>query len=235
MDALGSRRMPTIMLSIGVDLGQKRDPTAVAVLEVQHHPDGRVHFTCRFLERLALGTPYPDVVRRVAAIQQNAAVRARQAVMDTTFTDAQVTVTTAIDATGVGQPVADLFREAGLPVVSCYFTHGDRRTEANGQVTIGKAWLVSRLQALMQGDRLHLPASHPEARALTRELLDYEIRIDENANDKYGAFRVGTHDDLVTALGLAVGPGDSMRGFGISSWLPDGNDDDDDDARAWLQ
>jgi hypothetical protein len=37
-----------------------------------------------------------------------------------------------------------------------------------------------------------------------QELLDYEIRVDENANDKYGAFRVGTHDDLVTALGLAV-------------------------------
>lgn len=37
-----------------------------------------------------------------------------------------------------------------------------------------------------------------------QELLDYEIRVDENANDRYGAFRVGTHDDLVTALGLAV-------------------------------
>jgi hypothetical protein len=33
---------------------------------------------------------------------------------------------------------------------------------------------------------------------------DAESRVDENANDRYGAFRVGTHDDLVTALGLAV-------------------------------
>jgi hypothetical protein len=39
---------------------------------------------------------------------------------------------------------------------------------------------------------------------LSEELLDYEIRVDENANDRYGAFRVGTHDDLVTALGLAT-------------------------------
>lgn len=29
-------------------------------------------------------------------------------------------------------------------------------------------------------------------------------RVSENANDTYGAFKVGTHDDLVTALGLAV-------------------------------
>ena len=43
-----------------------------------------------------------------------------------------------------------------------------------------------------------------ESRALAQELLDYKIRVDEDANDRNGAFRVGTHDDLVTALGLAV-------------------------------
>ena len=31
-------------------------------------------------------------------------------------------------------------------------------------------------------------------------------RVDANANDTYGAFRVGSHDDLVTALGLATQP-----------------------------
>ena len=40
-------------------------------------------------------------------------------------------------------------------------------------------------------------------KVLKRELLDYEIRVSENANDSYGAFKVGTHDDLVTALGLS--------------------------------
>jgi hypothetical protein len=28
--------------------------------------------------------------------------------------------------------------------------------------------------------------------------------VEPDANDRYGAFRVGRHDDLVTALGLAV-------------------------------
>jgi hypothetical protein len=46
---------------------------------------------------------------------------------------------------------------------------------------------------------------------LIDELLDYEIRVDENANDKYGAFRVAKHDDLVTALGLAVQ---------VEPWIP---------------
>jgi hypothetical protein len=74
----------------------------------------------------------------------------------------------------------------------------------NGSITLGKAWLVSRMQALFQGERLHLPPGHPEAETLVKELLDYEIRVDQDANDKYGAFKVGTHDDLVTALGLAT-------------------------------
>jgi hypothetical protein len=113
-----------------------------------------------------------------------------------------------IDATGVGQPIVDILSDnspAAWRIWAVYFTHGDRRNEDRDarRVTLGKAHLVSRLQTLLQFQRLHLPDTL-EARALAQELLDYEIRVDENANDKYGAFRVGTHDDLVTAVGLAV-------------------------------
>lgn len=62
---------------------------------------------------------------------------------------------------------------------------------------------MTRLLALLQTNPVHLPRTR-EAHILARVLQDYEIRVDENANDRYGAFRVGTHDDLVTALGLAV-------------------------------
>jgi hypothetical protein len=55
----------------------------------------------------------------------------------------------------------------------------------------------------LQTARILLPRTM-EARVLAQELLDYEIHVDEKANDTYGAFRVGSHDDLVTALGLAV-------------------------------
>lgn len=59
------------------------------------------------------------------------------------------------------------------------------------------------MQALLQPGLLHLPRTR-EAEALGKELLDYEIRVSEDTNDRYGAFRVGTHDYLVTALGPAV-------------------------------
>jgi hypothetical protein len=59
-----------------------------------------------------------------------------------------------------------------------------------------------------------------EADILAGELLRYEIRVSEDANDRYGAFKVGTHDDLVTALGLAVQP--APRPPHLLSWRSPG-------------
>ncbi len=88
-----------------------------------------------------------------------------------------------------------------------WFTAGDRRTETwkdgGRRVSLGKAFMVSRLQAMLGGGRLHLPKT-AEAEALTRELLNYELRVDGDGHETFGAFKTGTHDDLVTALGLAV-------------------------------
>jgi hypothetical protein len=183
-------------LTAGLDLGQRRDPSAIAVVEQEWRarlgePGRDDHYLVRHLERLPLGTSYPAVARRMAAIVTR--LTAQTGTIPTVY----------VDATGLGQPVCDLLRAEGVAVTACYFTHGDRRTVEGSEVRLGKAYLVSRLQALLQSARLHLPRT-TEAEVLARELLDYEIRVSENANDTYGAFRVGSHDDLVTALGLAV-------------------------------
>lgn len=200
------------MITMGVDIGQKRDPTALCVAETEPRKvDGRteIHFVVRHLERLPLGTPYPRVAERVARIAEG--VRTRTGSGPLVY----------LDATGVGQPVVDILRERqpGGWIVPVYFTHGDRRNEtregANVHITLGKAYMVSQLQALLQNHRLHLPHTR-EAEALTEELLDYELRVSENANDQYGAFKVGTHDDLVTALGLATQ--DEQPPWRLQSW-----------------
>ncbi len=102
----------------------------------------------------------------------------------------------------------DLLREQSpelASAVAVIFTSGTQRKEHPRQrkVTLGKARLVSRLQALLRAGRLHLPA-HREATALARELETYELRVDDNGHARFGAFKTGTHDDLVTALALAV-------------------------------
>jgi hypothetical protein len=187
------------VVRIGIDIGQKVDPTTIAVAQLQPRPDAD-HWVVRFLERQPLGTSYPAVARRLGAIVEN--VWRAQPYGDLVHPDLDIEV--FADATGVGAPVTDLLNEAGIAVTPVYFTHGDRRSVVDGQVMLGKAWLVSRLKTLFQQGRIHLPPAHPEAAAMARELEDYEIRVTEDANDRYGAFKVGSHDDLVTALGLAV-------------------------------
>ena len=186
--------------TIGVDVGQKRDPTAVCVAEGdEREVEGRVevHYLVRHLERLPLGTPYPEVADRIARITGR--VRARTGENPTVY----------VDATGVGQPVVDLLRDQvrSGEVVPVWFTSGDRRTETwedgGRRVSLGKAYMVSRLQALLGSGRLHLPKTG-EAEALRRELAVYELRVDAQARETFGAFKTGTHDDLVTAMGLAA-------------------------------
>lgn len=195
------------ILTLGMDIGQKRDPTAVCVAEIHERQVSQerkeVHFLVRHLKRLPLGTPYPQVTERMGEVFGK--LKRKSGSSPRLYAD----------ATGVGKPIMDLLEEKGIPAVACYFNHGDRRTEKSWrEVTIGKAYLVSRLQALLQTRRLHLP-NNSEASALAEELLNYEIRVDENANDRYGAFRVGTHDDLVTALGLAVQIDGPPRGYSM--------------------
>jgi hypothetical protein len=164
----------------------------------------------RHLERLPLGTPYPDIVARLVEIMNGAKGRRYQVRRETlpglfTVQEYPANVTLYVDGTGVGQPVVDLLDAAGADPIGCYFTYGERRTQQGREVRLGKAWMVSRLQALAQTGRLHLPQT-AEAEATRQELLDYEIRVSEDGHDAYGAFKTGRHDDLVTAIGLAVQP-----------------------------
>ena len=210
-------------VTVGVDIGQRRDPTAIAVVE-QEHRGSEIHHMARHLERLPLGSPYPAVAERVAAVVQgvHSAMSGKAP-------------TLYVDATGVGTPIVDILRAAGVRdlarLKAVYFTHGDRRKVERDEVKLGKAWLVSRMQALLQSGLLHLPRT-AEAEVLGKELLDYEIKVTEDANDRYGAFRVGAHDDLVTALGLATQE-DRGREAATSFVDPYGWGDFDSGNRFW--
>ncbi len=186
------------LILMGIDIGHRREPTAICVAELEERQgDGRRitnHFVIRHLESLPLGTSYPEVAARLSEVSSSI----RQRVNCSPYL--------YVDATGIGEPIIDLLHEeaTGLgSITPVYFTHGDQRIHEGGQIRLGKAYLVSRLQMLLQTHRLHLPRT-AESERLAQELLDYEIQVDEQANDRYGAFRVGSHDDLVTALGLAV-------------------------------
>ena len=189
-----------VIVHIGVDVGQRVDPTGICVAELERR--GReTHYLIRHLERLTLNTSYPAVVARLAAIQHSLQARATM-VAKLGQKASPIKVSWWVDATGVGQPVVDLLRGAGLPVTPVFFTASDKATTEGGELRLGKALLVSRLQVLLQCGRIHLPRM-AEASALVDELLNYEIRVSDSANAQFGAFKTGQHDDLATALGLA--------------------------------
>ena len=97
--------MANIMFYIGVDLGQKQDYTAIAVVE----RGDRKKLLVRHVERVPLGTSYPKVVDLVGAITQHE--------------DLVGQCCLAVDATGVGTPVVDTVprrspRSPGAPLPS---------------------------------------------------------------------------------------------------------------------
>lgn len=167
-------------------------------------------YTVRYIARIPLGTSYPDVAVLVADILCSPLLERRS-------------VRVYLDITGVGRPVyqelkAEIeIRKDGIwladgsflqkgkkwnvQMFPLSFVHGDKYDHRTG--SLGKAFLVSRLQSLLQSGRVHAPDT-PEVVATLGELKVYEIRVSPEGTDQYGAFKTGAHDDLATALGLSV-------------------------------
>lgn len=175
---------------VGLDLGQSRDYSALAVVErteimldeIDRATFERLsarRFRARFLERVQLGTPYPDVVERVRRLVRGKALAAR--------------CTLVMDATGVGAPVLDLMRRAGLgchiePVI---LTAGGRQSHVGGVWRVPKQDLVTGLLVMLEKSELRFSKRVAGIEALRKEL------------SCFGARRSGEHDDLVMALALS--------------------------------
>jgi hypothetical protein len=176
---------------------------------VDADPVLRSEYTIRHITRLKLGTSYPAVAVHLADMLCNPMFAHRD-------------VRCLIDVTGVGRPVYDdlvkeieLRKGYGLFINGAFqigkgfekivvkpitFSHGEKYNRSTG--VLAKAFLVSRLQSLLQGERVHAPDT-AEVRAMLEELKVYEIKLTDDGKDQYGAFQVGKHDDLATATGLA--------------------------------
>jgi hypothetical protein len=145
---------------VGLDLGQSRDHSALAVVEradlvldeIDHVTYARLkerRYRVPFLERVALGTPYPNVVERVREV-----VRAKPLVGRCTL---------VVDATGVGAPVVDLLRRAqlGCGIEAMIQTGGERGASAEGIRCVAKQDLVAGLRLMLENRELGLPFHTP--------------------------------------------------------------------------
>ena len=195
---------------IGLDLGQTSDFTALAVLEKSplFDPKGYLArdqnainlnmYDCIYLHRYPLGTPYPTIVAETVSLVRRPELKPAR----------HDRLGLAIDQTGVGGPVLDLFRREEMPaeVVGVTITagSGSRWDDRDKKAFVSKIELVGLVQALLQTARLKIVSSLRYAELLRGELLNFQVKITPSANETFGAWRDGSHDDLVLALALAA-------------------------------
>src|ERR1035438_10329202 len=161
------------MYFVGLDLGQRQDYSAVAVVEREERrlaylaPCMRV----RHLERMPLGTPYVEVVRRVSEIMGHPALASELGPGSRLV----------VDATGVGAPVVEMLRAARpvFRVTAVTITSGEKAQGSGEERRVPKKDLMAGLQVMLEERRLKIPRKLKESATLVRELTD--VRIDRKS------------------------------------------------------
>jgi hypothetical protein len=192
------------MFYVGLDLGQRYDHTAIALVEKDLRG---TWLGVRGLERVALGTPYPKVVERVWEIVNGPDVRGK--------------VTLTVDGTGLGAPVIDMLRMArlGCEICEVIITGGERAQQVRGTCmerwNVPKRDLIAGVQLSLEKGELRIARRMQEAGALVRELVSVRQTTKANGRVRVGADACGEHDDLVIAVALACwGAKRAPIGFG---------------------
>lgn len=176
---------------LGLDLGQAQQFSALAAVRKSGQDvRGSSIWAVPVLTRWPLGTPYPDIVSRVAAIAE----RLEQP-------------TLVLDGTAVGRGTMDLFRRTALPVRECIAVTVTAGHQAHHSAldtwTAPKKDLVAAVQSVLQGRRLKIARGLREAVTLMRELSLFRVKPTA-ASDGLDGWREGSHDDLVLAVALAL-------------------------------
>jgi hypothetical protein len=183
----------------GLDLGQVSDYSALVILERRGNTPKDYSFDCKYLKRWELRTPYPKIVEDTVNIVNNPQLT--QNVRDPTFL--------AIDSTGCGMPIADLFRSAPMKahLVPIYITSGADVTRDGDVRRVPKRILVANTAIALQSGKLQISKKLPLADTLISELQNFKAKISNAGNTSFGAdsdWRENSHDDLVLALALAL-------------------------------
>jgi Terminase RNaseH-like domain len=225
--------------SVGVDLGQANDYTAIAVLKkelvppqtamfspVGEHPgnrlvEGALVYDLVYLKRPKLGTPYNTIAKRVADLicelePQGAFGELGQ-------------VTLSVDGTGVGRGVVDMldaefkrrartsksiprvdFRRVSVTGSQTQLKVPNR---TNGYWSVPKKDLVFPAVAAFQQGKIRIAKRLKDREALVNELKNYRRTTNvATGNMAFEPWRESEHDDLLFALCLALWGWQQHRG-----------------------
>lgn len=226
---------------LGLDLGKKRDYTALAVLKQTPVPTGRTQhvwagerpngesyyewqseleysYDLIHLDRWQ-GKDYRDAIPVVQAVVQ----RVRQAASQEFFQrngytragEGEPVVSLVVDQTGVGEAVIESLREAGLVCQGIVIHGGDSVNPMDGGYRVPKRELVGVVEVLLQNRRLRIGRTIPMAQVLVNELQSFQAKIKlTTGHTSYAAdesWREGEHDDTVLAVAMAAWYGEHVN------------------------
>lgn len=205
--------MPAPSYVLGLDLGQTHDPTALACLERSLTPARKTKYVLTGLLRFPLGTLYvspdpmkPGIGEMIRALVQIPEKRLSGSLM-------------AVDQTGVGRPVLDSFALLALPVtmVPVTITAGQQMSKKEDGWHVPKKDLVAVLQVLLQSERFEIVEGLKLKNVFLTELDNFRVKVTAAANETFGAWREGQHDDLILAVALAAWLAERCPDFNAAS------------------
>lgn len=193
-------------LYFGLDLGQRQDPAAIAMLQRVHEttgawdhftwePEWQLFFRLRHVERFPLGTPYIAIVQKVRRLIRDCAgnVFGNWPVAPGHLANPHKTL--VVDASGVGAPIVELFQHAGLDATIVPITitgSGTAHPDTRSGHLVPRRDLVSNLRILLERNLLRIPARLHDREAVCKEVLGLQ--------DQAGT----AHDDMAIAIALAA-------------------------------
>ncbi|HWG42025.1 MAG TPA: hypothetical protein VN688_04505, partial [Gemmataceae bacterium] len=162
-------------------------------------PQAKPTYYLHHLQRFELDTPYTDLITRVVTLL-NRPARAGSNVIPLRG------CVLGLDATGVGRPVVDMFIAARPPcrLLPVTITGGQQASNDGTGWHVPKKDLVAAIKLVLQGKRILWDKRLPFAPHLQKELADFQSRITPAANEQFGVWREGQHDDLVLAIAIAI-------------------------------
>ena len=82
-------------------------------------------------------------------------------------------------------------------------TAGHQESLTDGYHHVPKRDLITGLRVLLEQEALQIAARLEHGPTLVAELAEMRMKVTTAGNEQYGAWREGTHDDLVLAVSLA--------------------------------
>ena len=196
----------TVYWTFGLDLGQRRDHSAIAALNLTWIPQGQCKvtyewlfqplLTLRCLERFPLGMSYEDLITVVAEKLRTIDQRLMTSPMAT-----QPKKELIIDAGGPGIPFIERLRRTvsrGIRITPVMITGGKTANALEGGFTgIPRRALIAQLLFVMSVKSLRAPLNLPGWEIFEEELLELSATTSHPVSHD-------AHDDMVLACALAV-------------------------------